>query len=93
MSIDDAAAEGHDHVAAGQLRAGQPVEQLERLRQRLVPLAGGDLHDLGLEAGIAEPAQQRLAVQLGDGAVGDHGHVGVADQLEQTLAASRAATA
>jgi hypothetical protein len=80
-----ATAEGDDHVAARELSAGQPVEQVHRLRQRLVALAGRDRDHLGLDAGVGEPAQERLAVQLGHAPVRDHGHVGVTDQLEQVL--------
>lgn len=81
----DASAQVEHEIATADLCSGQPIEQLERLRERLVALAGRDRHHLHLHAGLLERAHHERRVEPGDRLVGDHGHARLADQLEQPL--------
>jgi hypothetical protein len=79
------AAEVQHEVAAADLRAGQPVQEPEGLRERLVALAGRDRRHLHLHPGLLERAHDERRVQPGDGLVGDHGDARLADELKQPL--------
>jgi hypothetical protein len=69
----------------GRLRAGEPVQELGCLAERLVPLAGRHGRNLRFDASLVERSEDERSVELGDGLVGDDRYACFADELKQPL--------